>query len=165
MNDVLEGTSKVRSGALPQDHSILERLASGAAISERVVVLVAHPDDETLGMGGRLAKFQRLTLVHATNGAPPGGANAVREGFTTLQAYSSARFGELTRSLRKLGARPQNQVRYDCTDSSCFGTCLNSPIASRAWCAIPMSSSRILMKAGIRITMPAPLRCNWLAPC
>ena len=38
----------------------------------RVVMVVAHPDDETIGAGGLLPQFRRLLIVHVTDGAPRG---------------------------------------------------------------------------------------------
>lgn len=38
--------------------------------SERVAVIVAHPDDETIGVGGQLSRFANMSVVHVTDGAP-----------------------------------------------------------------------------------------------
>ena len=38
--------------------------------STRVVLLAAHPDDETIGASSLLARFPQLTLVYLTDGAP-----------------------------------------------------------------------------------------------
>ncbi len=37
---------------------------------QRIVVVAAHPDDETIGLGGQLASMQDVFLVHVTDGAP-----------------------------------------------------------------------------------------------
>jgi N-acetylglucosamine malate deacetylase 2 len=36
---------------------------------DRVAVVVAHPDDETIGAGGQLPRFVDVTVVHVTDGA------------------------------------------------------------------------------------------------
>ena len=37
--------------------------------SDRIAVVVAHPDDETIGVGGQLSRFVRVTIAHVTDGA------------------------------------------------------------------------------------------------
>lgn len=53
----------------------------------RVAVVVAHPDDETIGAGGHLAAMADLTLIHVTDGAP--------RSTQDREAYAAARRQEL----------------------------------------------------------------------
>jgi LmbE family N-acetylglucosaminyl deacetylase len=77
--------------------SRLSRLLSGSGtLDDRVVVLVAHPDDETLGLSLLLPRLTQGLLVHATDARTPGDPSP--------GALSSARFAELAKALRRLGA-------------------------------------------------------------
>lgn len=49
---------------------ILRDLAQGRAIHLPVALVAAHPDDETLGAGARMACLRNLTLIHLSDGAP-----------------------------------------------------------------------------------------------
>ena len=49
---------------------ILRNLSRGRAIDAPVALVVAHPDDETLGAGARMACLHNLTLIHLSDGAP-----------------------------------------------------------------------------------------------
>ncbi len=64
-------------------------------IRERVAIVVAHPDDETLGLGALLPRLADVTLVHVTDGAPRGGEDARRHGFASPEDYAAARRVEL----------------------------------------------------------------------
>ena len=68
-------------------------------IAGQVLVVVAHPDDETLGCGALMARIADLTIVHVTDGAPRDGADAGRHGFASPEAYASARRDELAAAL------------------------------------------------------------------
>jgi LmbE family N-acetylglucosaminyl deacetylase len=37
---------------------------------ECIVIVAAHPDDETIGMGAQLGSLREVTIVHVTDGAP-----------------------------------------------------------------------------------------------
>ena len=82
-----------------------ERFATGDPIGERVVVVVAHPDDETLWAGALLGRLDDGLLIHLTDGAPADGADARRLGFTSRGAYAAARSAELDAALAALAYR------------------------------------------------------------
>jgi LmbE family N-acetylglucosaminyl deacetylase len=89
----------------PSAGELLEALEDGAAIDAAACVVVAHPDDETIGLGARLASFRSLRLVHLTDGAPEDPSDAQRAGYGDASAYAGARAAELQRALAILGAR------------------------------------------------------------
>jgi LmbE family N-acetylglucosaminyl deacetylase len=91
-------------------------LASGAAINSPVAVVVAHPDDETLGLGARLSRLRDFKLIHLTDGAPRDMRDAHREGFADREAYAAARLRELERALHALHAEPRERIGYGCVD-------------------------------------------------
>ena len=49
---------------------ILGILAEGRALERRVMIIVAHPDDETIGMGAQLCRLHNSLLLQVTDGAP-----------------------------------------------------------------------------------------------
>lgn len=91
------------------------RLASGAPVDEPMVVMVAHPDDESLWTGALLRRLRNATLVSITDGAPRDMTDARRLGFATRDNYARRRRGELDRALNALGFTGK-LVRYDVPD-------------------------------------------------
>jgi LmbE family N-acetylglucosaminyl deacetylase len=81
-------------------YRILEHLAEGRALEQRVMIVVAHPDDETIGMGAQLCKFQNALLLQVTDGAPRDGRDAMAHGFTNTAEYAVARQVELRAALK-----------------------------------------------------------------
>ena len=84
--------------------SMLARLAAGGRIAARIMVVVAHPDDETLGAGAQLCRFGDASLVHVTDGAPRDGQDSRNYGFASVAEYAAARRAELAAALRAGGA-------------------------------------------------------------
>lgn len=85
------------------------RLASGERIAERVAIVVAHPDDETLFCGALLARLDDAVLIHVTDGAPADMDDARRLGFATRDSYAAARAVELDAALAALGFRGERR--------------------------------------------------------
>jgi N-acetylglucosamine malate deacetylase 2 len=79
--------------------AILARLAACGAVAERAVIVVAHPDDETIGIGAQLGRFEDALLVHVTDGAPRDGDDARNYGFASVADYAAARQRELDAAL------------------------------------------------------------------
>ena len=65
----------------------------------RLALVVAHPDDETAGAGGQLARFDAPVIVLITDGAPRDMTWAAQLGFDTRKSYAMARKAELVRAL------------------------------------------------------------------
>ena len=70
------------------------------AITSPVLIVVAHPDDETIGIGAQLPRLKRAILVHITDGAPLDLVDAHRCGFKNTVDYAAARKSELDHALR-----------------------------------------------------------------
>jgi N-acetylglucosamine malate deacetylase 2 len=92
---------------------LLDRLsANGAAPGDasKVVVIVAHPDDEIIGAGAGLSSLNGVTVIHVTNGAPRDLDYALRACFATGDEYAGARREECLSALGLAGVAPE-QVR------------------------------------------------------
>lgn len=76
-------------------------------IRERLAVIVAHPDDETLGCGALLPRLDDVRIVHITDGAPRNGEDARRHGFPDAQAYAASRQRELEAAVALAGIGPE----------------------------------------------------------
>ncbi len=77
----------------------------------KTAVVVAHPDDEIVGIGAQLARLAPQTmLVEATDGAPANGFDARLNGFSSTAEYADARRRELGAALACL---PRPLTRFE----------------------------------------------------
>jgi LmbE family N-acetylglucosaminyl deacetylase len=90
--------------------SLLEELEAPGTM-----VVVAHPDDETVGASSLLPKLKRARFVYVTDGAPRDGRDAARQGGSVTQ-YRDARRRERADVFALCGIAPTRIVDLDCPD-------------------------------------------------
>jgi N-acetylglucosamine malate deacetylase 2 len=91
----------------PQDRPIV---ANGLA------VVIAHPDDETIGAGALLMRTEGSQVVVATDGAPRSPEVAREHGFATVQDYAAARQREFQAAMAIAGVPPERQIMLGFAD-------------------------------------------------
>jgi N-acetylglucosamine malate deacetylase 2 len=72
----------------------------------RILLLAAHPDDETIACSGLLQRAASSLVVFAVDGAPP--HYGFEKKFGSLRDYSDMRFREASRALKRI---PDCQIR------------------------------------------------------
>ena len=81
-----------------------------------VCVVVAHPDDETLGASSCLRALRNADFVYVTDGAPMDGRDARAAGFATRSDYARARSDELHTALSLARISPMHVHLLGITD-------------------------------------------------
>lgn len=82
----------------------------------RLLVVLAHPDDEVIAFGGRMPRLRASRLLCVTDGAPTDEADMRAHGFQTRGEYSAARRAELHAALTLAGVDPV------CAETVCIET-------------------------------------------
>lgn len=81
-----------------------------------IALVIAHPDDETVGCGGQLVRLRGITVILVTDGAPRNLADARAHGFPSADAYAGARWRELRRALACAGIPDESVIRLGTPD-------------------------------------------------
>jgi LmbE family N-acetylglucosaminyl deacetylase len=98
-----------------------------------MLAVVAHPDDEVIGLGGHFARLPELRIVHVTDGAPRDLRDARAHGFAEARAYALARRREVHAALHLGGIAPENLLSLDLPDQEAV---LHLPWLSRRLAAV-----------------------------
>ncbi|MGZ5182663.1 MAG: PIG-L deacetylase family protein [Ramlibacter sp.] len=98
---------------------MLVQALGGSAVAVRplpaTLVVVAHPDDEIVGAGSRLALLKHARFVYVTDGAPADGRDAARHGLS-VDDYRAVRRRERDAALASCGIAPSQVVDLGCAD-------------------------------------------------
>lgn len=84
--------------------------ACGPVAASSAALVVAHPDDESIGCGAQLPRLSGLTVIHVTDGAPRDGHDAARRGFSDSASYAAARARELDAALSLAGIPLERRI-------------------------------------------------------
>jgi LmbE family N-acetylglucosaminyl deacetylase len=125
--------------------AFLDRLADPLRPSLNIggiCVVVAHPDDETIGCGAQLSRFAAATILVVTDGAPPDLADARANGCTTNADYARLRDAELREALSLAGI-VDGVIRFGVPDQS----------AARHLGALTRRLSTVLTERNVRIVV------------
>ena len=85
----------------------LVALGPRAANTPKLLVVLAHPDDEVLALGGRLEWLTATRFLTVTDGVPLDGVDARAHGFADNERYGAARRAELANALQLAGLDPR----------------------------------------------------------
>lgn len=83
---------------------------------QHVMIVVAHPDDETIAIGGQLNRMTGVRLLHLTDGAPMNMEDALACGFARREDYADARKRELVAAMALAGLGEDALISLDVPD-------------------------------------------------
>lgn len=113
-------------------HSVMLRrfCAAPDAAAPSVVLIAAHPDDETIGAAARLLAIRRdLLIVHVTDGSPRELSDARAAGARSRQHYAQIRRHELLEAMAHVGIAPEQMQQLPFIDQE---TALHLPELTKA---------------------------------
>ncbi len=102
-------------------HPLIDALADTAhrpIAGADLGIVVAHPDDETIGCGAQLRHLRGVTLIVVTDGAPLNPEEAHRHGFAGIDQYACARAGELDAALGLVNFPDKDVIRIGFFDQA-----------------------------------------------
>jgi LmbE family N-acetylglucosaminyl deacetylase len=117
----------------------------GPAELAGTLVVVAHPDDETVGAGACLQRLHTARFVYVTDGAPRDGRDAARHGLD-VDGYRALRRRERDAALAQCGIDPAQVTDLGCADQA---GALHLPALTQALAAL-------LVGAGTRTVLTHP---------
>jgi LmbE family N-acetylglucosaminyl deacetylase len=105
--------------SISSEETVQRLLSSSRLPPSPILLVVAHFDDEIIGVGGQLARWAPHTvLLHVTDSAPADGIDARAVGFGTAAAYSAARRQETATALNCLPTPFSAMLALDVPDRS-----------------------------------------------
>lgn len=84
--------------------------------ARRVAIVAAHPDDETVGLGGQLNRLSGVRIIHVTDGAPADLMDARSHGCDTREEYAALRQEELEGAMALAGIPPARLIPLGVAD-------------------------------------------------